>query len=101
VFGILSYRAAMTKSPTMDEPLHAVGAYAHVFLHDYRVNPEDPPLWNRWAMLPHCESSLKLQTNAPLWEGILSDTAYEMSFSIITLFREHNDGLHLSTAAGE
>jgi 4-amino-4-deoxy-L-arabinose transferase-like glycosyltransferase len=94
LFGVLSYRAAMTKSPTMDEPLHATGAYAHVFLHDYRVNPEDPPLWNFWAMLPHRASSLTLRTDSPLWAAILSDTAPQMSFSIITLFQQQgNDGV--------
>jgi 4-amino-4-deoxy-L-arabinose transferase-like glycosyltransferase len=99
LFGLLSHRAAMTKSPTMDEPLHAAGAYAHVFLHDYRLNPEDPPLWNYWAMLPRRAADLKLRTEGTMWDGMLSETGYEMSYSIYALFREGNDGLWFINAS--
>ena len=83
----------MTKSPTIDEPLHATGAYAHVFLHDDRINPGDPPLGNYWARLQNRSIEVKLRTDTPLFKGILSDTAYQMSYCISAMFMEGNDGV--------
>ena len=60
--GAMSYLAARTKSATIDEPLHLGAAAAHTWLGDFRVNPEDPPLWKYWAMLPHRRAELSLDS---------------------------------------
>ena len=86
--------AIQTKSPTMDEPLHAVGGFVHVFHRDYRINPEDPPLWNYWAMLPHDRSSLALSFDDPDWARSLAQTDYQSRFCTRTLFQTSaNDGV--------
>ncbi|MBC8108431.1 MAG: hypothetical protein H7Z14_17730, partial [Anaerolineae bacterium] len=91
-FGLLCYLAVSTKSATADEPLHVTGAYAHVFMRDYRLNPEDPPLWNYWVMLPRSHDSLHLPTDHELWRKQLDDTSWEMPYSSIVLFTAQNDG---------
>src|SRR4051794_44229 len=53
VFAGLAYFAVSSKAPTYDEPLHALGAWQQLWTHDFRVNPEDPPLWKYWAALPN------------------------------------------------
>lgn len=92
VFGLTCYLAVSTKSATSDEPLHVAGAYAHVFMRDYRLNPEDPPLWNYWVMLPRTRASLQIPTTHELWPRQLDDTAYGMPFSSVVLFTAENDG---------
>ena len=44
-----SYRR---ESATIDEPHHLVHGYAALRLHDYRIDPEHPPLVWMWAALP-------------------------------------------------
>jgi hypothetical protein len=65
VFGAVALSASRTKSATMDEPLHAMGSYLHVFYRDCRINAEDPPLWEYWAMLPHDRASLRVNFDDP------------------------------------
>ena len=91
---LLGWLAIQTKSPTMDEPLHAVGGFVHVFHRDYRINPEDPPLWNYWAMLPHDRASLALNFDDPDWLRSLAQTDYQSRFCTRTLFQTpENDGV--------
>src|SRR5438034_11565576 len=72
--GAISYLAAHTKSATIDEPLHLGAAAAQTWLGDFRVNPEDPPLWKYWAMLPHRRGELALDAQSPLWNSLIDDT---------------------------
>src|SRR5262249_19021405 len=70
-FAARSWLAVGTKPPTTDEPLHATGAFLHVFCRDFRVNPEDPPLWNYWAMLASRRGDLKFDFGDPMWASCL------------------------------
>ncbi len=63
-FAALAFFAVSSKSPTYDEPLHALGAWQHLWLHDFRVNPEDPPLWHYWAALPNGPHAIKSDTHS-------------------------------------
>lgn len=92
IFGLACYAAVSTKSATSDEPLHAAGAFTHVFLRDYRLNPEDPPLWNYWAMLPRSTRSLHIPADNELWAKQMDDTAFGMPFSSVILFTLENRG---------
>ncbi|CAN5555937.1 phospholipid carrier-dependent glycosyltransferase [soil metagenome] len=94
-FALICYAAVSTKSATSDEPLHAAGAYTHVFMHDYRVNPEDPSLWNYWLLLPRTARSMHVPMDDDLWPKLLSDTAYGMPWSSVILFTAENDGARL------
>ena len=64
----LSYSALMTKSATLDEPIHAVSAYAAVHLHDYRLDPENPPLWKYWAALGIPRGAVHIDPANPQWQ---------------------------------
>jgi 4-amino-4-deoxy-L-arabinose transferase-like glycosyltransferase len=72
LFAYLSYRAILTKSATLDEPLHVASAYAATYLHDYRLDPENPPLWKYWAMLPVRRGVLPIDETEPRWQHLTS-----------------------------
>ena len=42
----------LTASPTSDETVHLVAGYSYLVMHDYRLNPEHPPLAKMFAALP-------------------------------------------------
>jgi 4-amino-4-deoxy-L-arabinose transferase-like glycosyltransferase len=85
-FAGLSWFAVRTKSPTMDEPLHAVGSYLHVFERDDRINPEDPPLWKYWAMAPHRRGSFPLDLSNEDYVRALKNTELGARFAVQTLY---------------
>lgn len=82
-FALLAWSAVIGKSATGDEPLHAVSAYTSTFLGDFRVDPEDPPLWKYWAMLPHHRGELTPQ----LQRQHLSDPTADFLLSAVALWR--------------
>ena len=86
-FALLSWTAVSTKSPTMDESLHAVGAYAHAFDGDFHINPEDPPLWKYWAMLPHARADLRLNRADPDFNEIFTQLGKQLWFCANSLYR--------------
>src|SRR3954471_5850869 len=82
----LSYFAVVTKSATIDEPL--VGsAYACRFLHDYRLDPEHPPLWKYWAALPHSRDSLRVDTASDAWRSVVDNTDRSADWCRRTLYQ--------------
>src|SRR5436305_423320 len=42
----------LTSSPTSDETAHLAAGYSYLVTHDYRLNPEHPPLVKMFAALP-------------------------------------------------
>ena len=82
----LSFLAARSKSPTYDEPLHALGGWLHLRHHDFRVNPEDPPLWKYWAALPNGARAVEADLRSPLFRSVLEDIRFEWEFTIDTLY---------------
>jgi hypothetical protein len=93
IFYVQGWLAVRGKSPTVDEPLHAVGAYLHAFDGDFRINPEDPPIWNYWAMIPHRRGALAFDFDDPSWAGALHNTIHEATFTTRALFQDRrNDG---------
>jgi hypothetical protein len=50
-FALTSAWAISGKSPTMDEPMHLGAAWIQTHWHDFRCNPEDPPLWKYYLGL--------------------------------------------------
>ena len=52
----------------LDEPLHAASAYVSTFDSEYRIDPEDPPLWKYWAMLPHHTGELYIEHQGKGWD---------------------------------
>src|SRR5436309_1831573 len=51
-FVALALGDLLTASPTSDETAHLVAGYSYLVTHDYRLNPEHPPLAKMFAALP-------------------------------------------------
>jgi hypothetical protein len=85
-FAALSFAAVSTKSATMDEPLHAAAGFAKRFHADFRVNPEDPPLFQYWAMLPHDAHTLSFDTGSELWKSLVGHLFGQWSWSQAVLY---------------
>jgi hypothetical protein len=93
VFALLGYLSLRVSSATIDEPLHAAAGYHHLFDRDFRVNPEDPPLWKYWAMLPHTRGELQPDVDLPLWDKVLEDVGYQYVTATRRLYQvPGNDG---------
>lgn len=91
VYATLSYTAVRTKSATWDEPGHAIGAWVHTRASDYRMDFEDPPLWQRWAMWPQPAAALRPDYSSAAWRQMPD---MQWRFAIDTLFRTPgNDGM--------
>src|SRR4051794_35474384 len=66
----ISWLAAISKSPTYDEPMHTIAAWHELHRRDYRIDPEDPPLWKYWAALGS-GSHVDPNTNSTLWKDLI------------------------------
>jgi hypothetical protein len=95
-FALLSATAARDKSPTFDEPLHLVGSYMHRYAHDYRINPEDPPLFGLIASLPLARGAIAVNTADPMYDQARVDVARQWQFVVDVLFGGHNDASRLT-----
>jgi hypothetical protein len=94
IFCAQSWLAVRQKSATMDEPRQSAGAFLHVFHRDYRVNPEDPPLWHYWMMLGVDRHALRIDRGDALWEQMLEDTRYQAAYTTRLLYQTPaNDGI--------
>ena len=92
-FAFVAWRAVSSKSPTYDEPLHAVGAWLHLHERDFRVNPEDPPLWHYWAALPNGKNALNPRMDDERFKIVADDVFREWAYVVEVLYRtDGNDG---------
>jgi len=48
----VAWTAALGKSSTVDEPMHALSAWMVMHRSDFRINHQDPGLWQYWIALP-------------------------------------------------
>ncbi len=93
LFAVLSYSAVRTKSATYDEPMHALGAWIHFHYGDFRINFEDPPLWQYWAALPNGKDAIKVNFDAESWRRMPENVYNEWQFTVDTLYHTPgNDG---------
>jgi 4-amino-4-deoxy-L-arabinose transferase-like glycosyltransferase len=99
VFAWTSYSAVLTKSATLDEPIHTASAYTATYLGDYRLDLENPPLWKYWAMLTVRRGSLHLDPADPTWRqatGLIPSLTWARDAVYHT---PTNDGIALVNAA--
>lgn len=77
---VLAYTATLGASTTFDEPLHMVAGVAYWTLGDYRLQPENGNLPQRWCALPLLLMNLAFPTlDQPPWresEAILLGRQY-------------------------
>lgn len=74
VHGLLSYTGGFNDSPTIDEIQHITAGYAHLTLHDYRINMEKPPLFKLVSAVPLLLVRPNFSTDTLLWQADQSDT---------------------------
>jgi hypothetical protein len=86
LFGTLSYASVLTKSATFDEPVQVVAGWLRLHHQDFRLDFEDPPLWEDWASLPNGPSALKPDFQAQDWRGMPQRPALEWSFATHALY---------------
>jgi len=63
----LEWRLAHEDSQTNDEAAHIVAGYSYWTLHDWRLNPEHPPLSKLTAAIPLLPLSLELRPDPQKW----------------------------------
>jgi hypothetical protein len=86
LFGLLCVTAARSKSATVDEPLHLVAGFVHAVSGDFRMDPENPPLFGYIAALLLPRSSLQPAYSSPAWNAIFADhNLHQWDFVTATL----------------
>lgn len=101
IFVVVSWAAASQKSATVDEPYH-LGSAIYVARHnDFRVDPEDPPLWKYWVMLPHVGRVIQTGRwlDSPDWAGLIGNVRDGWRVSVYTVYRSGNDWAALFTGS--
>lgn len=68
MFALLFF-SAWNDSATMDELAHIPSGYSYLALHDYRLNPEHPPLMKDLAAIPLVFLHLNFPTNVSAWKN--------------------------------
>jgi hypothetical protein len=87
IFAAVAWTAIQTKSPTVDEPYHAAAGWLHLWQHDFRLDTEDPPLWNMWAALPNGPRSLHSNFNDQNWSGLPYDNGAGGTWAVHLLYQ--------------
>lgn len=87
IYLVVGLRAKSNKSATFDEPLEGLGAWVGARYHDYRLVPENPPLWQYWASLPLGKTALKVDLQTTDWDVITQNITLRYKWTIDTLYR--------------
>ena len=93
LFAGLSYSAALTKSATYDEPMHALAGWLKLHRGDSRLDYESLPLPTRWAALANPADAIRFNASDPNWVQAPTDTYRGFALVTDTLYRTPgNDG---------
>ncbi len=87
LFSVLAWWGVKGKNPIYDEVHHAPAAWMHARYKDFRINPQDPPLWHYWAALPHWLAPPIVDTNRASWRALPQDILQQWHWSVETLYR--------------
>lgn len=85
---LLMIGSAQGDSLTRDELAHIVSGYSYLTQHDYRLNPEHPPLVKDLAALPLLSLNPKFPSDHPAWT---KETNSQWTLGEIFLFKMGND----------
>jgi hypothetical protein len=86
IFAGTSLLAWHGKTVTVDEPIGIAGAWLQTHHGDFRVDPEDPPLWKYLAALGTRSDQLPTDAEAGLWRRLLNDTGAQWEYAPSLLF---------------
>jgi hypothetical protein len=87
LFAIVSWSAIDAKGATYDEPYHALSAWLQLRYADFRMDCEDPPLWQYWASLPNAKSALTADFRSSVWTTMPREIANQWYWGVTTLYR--------------
>src|SRR5205814_1375731 len=82
-----SYWAALGKSATYDEPLHAVAGHLVRFHHDYRIDSEDGALFTWWGTLLHTSDDLPLNFSDEHFRNVAADHSRQWPYVVHELYQ--------------
>lgn len=93
-FTALAWSAVRGKSPTFDEPYHAMGGWLKLWHGEFRFDAENPPLWSMLAATLAGPNDIHVDLRRPNWEALTSDASEEYRWAIGQLFQTPgNDGV--------
>lgn len=87
LFSMLAWWGVQGKNAIYDEVHHTPAAWMHARYNDFRINPQDPPLWHYWAALPHWLAPPIVDTNKASWRALPQDILQQWPWSVETLYR--------------
>jgi len=73
-FAATDWLASLHESATTDEPVSLFSAWACTQLHDFRCDPENPPLWKYYVGIGMRDDDWKTQLQSPRWRQMLEDS---------------------------
>ncbi len=76
-FSSTAWLASLHESATTDEPVSLFSAWACTHLHDFRTDPENPPLWKYYVGLATGKDDFEAQVHSPRWPQLLQDSHVE------------------------
>jgi len=88
LYALLAWTAVQDKSATFDEPLHTAAAWAIRHQRDFRVNPEDPNLWQYWAALPLGTDALSFDPADGNWNQMLGKVRLHWPWAAHVLYQD-------------
>ncbi len=86
-FAATAWFAIQTKSPTYDEPYHALSSWLQWNRHDFRFDNEDPPLWQYWASLLNGHDALTADFDGSTWRDMPGRLINQWYWGVTTLYR--------------
>ena len=85
-FAAASWSAVLTKSAAAGEPTHAVAGWMHLSRGDFRVNPDEPPLWKVVAARANAAMELPVEAYPKMWSRVLQDAGESPAWSRAVLY---------------
>jgi hypothetical protein len=83
-FALNAHLAWKHTSATFDEPTHFIASILQCQEHDFRADPENPPLWRYFIGL--FAKRVEIDRRSPLWDAMLQARAAEGTFVRQTLY---------------
>jgi hypothetical protein len=86
IFAFMARSAALGKCATFDEPTALVSAWAQTHYLDFRLGPENPPLYKYFIGLGVGRDRIGIDRQSPGWKAMLTDMNGDGSFSVNALY---------------
>ncbi len=100
IFAFVTRSAAMKKSATFDEPAALLSAWAQTHGLDFRIGPENPPLYKYLIGFAIRDEHIRIDHQSSAWNAMLTDMNGHGSFIDDALYhRPEHDVDHMLNQA--